>query len=89
MNVILLYEDTISSTKIIESYYNIAGKNKEMQFRFWFIHFVSFIHIKWLVQSLLRGTAWSLVDGSSCFRASQKKIVAILLYIFCQREESR
>lgn len=34
MNVILLFEDTISSTKIIESYYNIAGKNKEMQFRF-------------------------------------------------------
>lgn len=33
MNIILLFEDVISLTKIIESYYNIAGKNKEMPFR--------------------------------------------------------
>lgn len=88
MSIVLLFVDTISLTEMVESYYNIAGKNKEMQFRLWFIHFISLICILWLVQLLLRGTAWGLVDGSSCCRTSQK-IIAILLYTYCYREESR
>lgn len=44
MNIILLFVDIISLTKTVESYYNIAGKNK-MQFRLWFIHFISLIRI--------------------------------------------